>query len=131
MTRPPHCFASVSSSGLRRPVAMILASACASAIAVALPMPALAPVTSTALPDNGMLIRPPLDFMDHNYTQRDNGAKRRRPIRGNPPLRSLHRPPRIDATSARGSPFWPSADLYRFGSSLRDPPSSHPLPPAH
>jgi pimeloyl-ACP methyl ester carboxylesterase len=57
---PPHCFASVSSSGLRRPVAMILAPACASAIAVALPMPALAPVTSTALPDNGMLIRPPL-----------------------------------------------------------------------
>ena len=60
MAPPPHCFASVSSSGLRRPVAMILAPACASAIAVALPMPALAPVTSTALPDNGMLIRPPL-----------------------------------------------------------------------
>jgi hypothetical protein len=47
---------------------MIFAPACASASAVARPMPALAPVMSTALPDSGVLIRLPFYFMDHQHT---------------------------------------------------------------
>src|SRR5262249_39185845 len=53
-TALPHCCLSASSCARRRPVARILAPACASAMAVARPMPALAPVTSTVFPDNGM-----------------------------------------------------------------------------
>ena len=51
-TASPCSFRSASSSPARRPVAMILAPARASATALALPMPALAPVTSTTLPDS-------------------------------------------------------------------------------
>src|ERR1700704_650551 len=65
-TAPPHCFLSASSSAVRRPVAKILAPAPASATVAALPIPALAPVTSTVLPANAML--GPLPRNNLNYT---------------------------------------------------------------
>src|SRR5439155_14186191 len=55
--------------------AMIFAPFCASATAAARPMPALAPVTSTALPANGALMRSPLCRCLMDYTQRRHGAK--------------------------------------------------------